>query len=314
MNYNRMHAYTKAGIDALTGFTPDTDPKTIGQLAALLKAYVTATDKTIEPVLKPLINTILGQLEITGPTSIANIGLDPDVPVATAVGVALTAGAASWLLSFAGIDEGESLTHIAELVAGLIGFEELKDVQLKPLIRHGIEKVADMKARAMFQQELPGHGELAALGARGLITAQQYFAWVPFTGLPGQLQEQALQNAYKPVNPRALASLTADIPFDAAQMTRVLQDNSLSPANVDFMLGLLQYNSTKNVRNSYITEAETAYSDGVVSDEELQQILTDAGWSPEAISYATKKALIARRIKLATQTESYIVPEVVAAC
>jgi hypothetical protein len=135
---------------------------------------------------------------------------------------------------------------------------------------------------------------------------------VPFTGLPGQLQQQNLANAYKPINPRAIANLIQDTPFDATQMTAVLRDNSLSPANVNFMLGLLQYNSTKNVRNSYITEAETAYGDGVVSDEELQQILSNAGWSPEAINYATQKALLNRRIKLAAQTESHIVPEVVA--
>lgn len=312
MNYNRMQAWTKAGIDALTGFTPATNPKTIGQLGALLKAYVGATDKTIQPVLEPFINTILGQLKANGPTSIANIGVDPDTPVATAAGIALTAGAAAWLLSFAGIDEGESLTHIAELIGGLLGFEELKDVQLRPLISHGIEKVATMNAKAMFQQELPGHGELAALAARSLITAQQYFAWVPFTGLPGQLQQQNLANAYKPINPRAIASLIADTPFDTAQMQAVLQDNSLSPANVQFLLGLLQYNSTKNVRNSYINEAQTAYGDGVVSDEEFQQVLTNAGWSTEAINFATQKALLQRRIRLAAQTESYIVPEVVA--
>jgi hypothetical protein len=119
----------------------------------------------------------------------------------------------------------------------------------------------------------------------------------------------ALQaGAYRPLSARALATLTLDQPFDTATMREILEDNAMSPDHVNFMLTLLEYNSTKNVRATYVSEAETAYGKGVLGDDELTQILGDIGWSSAAISYVKSKVLLQRRITLASEVEKQVIP------
>ena len=114
--------------------------------------------------------------------------------------------------------------------------------------------------------------------------------------------------AYRPVSPRALATLMQDTPFPTAQMRAILVDNAYSPANVNFLLQMFEYNAVKAVRNSYVAQAETAYQHGVLSDDELNQILGGLGWSNEAINYVIQRAALQRRVTLAAKVEAQIVP------
>jgi hypothetical protein len=72
------------------------------------------------------------------------------------------------------------------------------------------------------------------------------------------------------------------------------------------MLDELEYASTKNVRNSYISEALTAYQKGVMPDHELNDILDSVGWSKEAKKFVTDRAALARRVTLAQKVEQQI--------
>jgi hypothetical protein len=76
------------------------------------------------------------------------------------------------------------------------------------------------------------------------------------------------------------------------------------------MLQVLEYNSTKNVRNAYVTEAIAAYKAGVMPDSELDDILNSVGWSDTAKQFVRSRALLQRRMTLAAEAEKYIVAEV----
>lgn len=116
--------------------------------------------------------------------------------------------------------------------------------------------------------------------------------------------------AYRPVSARALATLTADTPFPTDEMRQILEDNSLSPDHVNFMLTLLEYQSTKTLRNSYIAELETAYKDGIVSDAELRDVLGGVGWSDTAVALVQSKVALQKRTVIAKEIEKLVTLEV----
>src|SRR5215469_5559440 len=130
---------------------------TTDNLKAMFVAFLKKEDSAIAPILEPLVQSIVTLLTPgTGATtSLGNIGVKPGDAISAATGVAMTANIASWLLSYAGVDEGETLTKFVDLIAAAVGYEEIRDVLVGPYIRHGIAAVADMNARSLFRQHLP---------------------------------------------------------------------------------------------------------------------------------------------------------------
>jgi len=290
------------------GLAPD--EHTTANLTAGFKKYLSTADTITAPLVKPLIEAIVSQLKPPGGIipSIGNIHVDPDLPVESATGVALSASAAAWLLSYAGIDAGEPLAHLAELFGGMVGFEELRDVQIGPLLRHGIAKVANMRARALFAQELPASAQAAHWVARGHLDEGKAITWMLFNGTGPEVAGPELRAGYSAISPRALATLVQDAPFPRDKMAEILQDNAVWPDHAHFLLDLLEYNSTKNVRNSYVSELLTAHAKGVMGEDELHQELSGLGWSDQAIHLVEKRALLQRRVTLAAKVEAQIKP------
>ena len=205
-----------------------------------------------------------------------------------------------------------TLNSLGPMLATLSGFDEITHAALAPVFYAGIAQPARYDANSKFRSLLPDLMTARIMLSRRLITQDQFNTLVAYAGLSPDWVAADTALSFRPIQPRALATAIVDTPFPTAQMTQILQDNGLTDANVQFMLGILQYNSTKNVRTSYIQEALTAYGDGVVGDSELNQILTSQGWSDDAVTMATNRALIMRRVKLATEVSSQVVSEVAA--
>ena len=160
------------GVDPTTGKTglPDSFDFESG-LKSIITKWLSGNDAIVRPLLAPLISAVQAQLKPAGATSLGNIGVNPDTPVQTSFGVAINATIASALLSYFGLDIGESVTHIAELISAGVGFEGLRDVTLGPLIHNGIAKVADMQAKSLFRQDGPGLGTLMSMAARTYVVS-----------------------------------------------------------------------------------------------------------------------------------------------
>ncbi len=272
----RVDALLARGVKALKGIGPSTNAATLGQLGPLLKQYVQTTDAIILPVIEPFIAALENQLKPPGATAIGNIGVDPDAPVATAVGVALTAATAGWLLSFAGIDEGESLTHMVEMIGGLLGFEELRDVQIGPLIRNGIGQIAEMNARALFKQNVPGAAALAGLVARGLLTQTRYRQLTPYSGMPDELVSPELEAAYSGLTARRLMPLINTGLFTQADLSDEMTFAGMRQKSQARMLLAAPYLATNTQRNQLITELEAAYVAGILSEADLTSQIDSA--------------------------------------
>lgn len=245
----------------------DTISRDVGGLFA---DVVTVGDVGILPVVQALVAQIRAMLVPPGATQLGVINVNQDRPVAAAISVALTAAAASWLLSFAGVDAGESLTRIAEVIAGAIGFEELRDVVLGPLVRQGIATVAERQARAQFQQELPGTQTLQGLVAQGLLDPNRAKALSLLNGTSDELFPISQLAAYRGLNARQLLRLIETDLFTPQEIADEMRFAGLRGASQERMLRAAPYLATASERASLRSELQSAYVAGLLSDEDLQ--------------------------------------------
>jgi hypothetical protein len=276
MNAARVDALLSRGAKALHDWNPDVNRKMLADFKTLLQGTITKESTVVGALLAPFVDLLETGLTPKTGTQIGNIGIDPNTPINTATSLTISADIAAWIGSYFGIDEGASLAKLVELVAAIVGFDELNEVTLGPLIRHGVAKVADMQARKLYQQELPGAGALAGLAARGLITPQQYFSWVPYTGLPGELWEQTREAAYSGLGARRMLPLIQTGLFTQADIADELTFSALRPASMHRYLLAAPFLATTTERNQLRTELENAYVAGVLSDADLTSAIDSA--------------------------------------
>lgn len=201
-----------------------------------------------------------------------------------------------------------SLNGVGPMLATLAGFEEVTKNAIGATLRVGIGTPATYDAQSKFRPYLPGAAAALTLSARRKLLDADMNALLDFNGISPTYRAALNAGKYRPISPRALATLTLDQPFDRTQMQEILEDNSMSPDHVQFMLTQLEYNSTKNVRAQFIAEAERAYDKGVMGDREFAQILGDAGWSSAAIQLIKSKVLLQRRVTLGSEVEKQVIP------
>jgi hypothetical protein len=237
--------------------------------AAEFASAIQARDTVVTPAVKALIGAIVADLTPAGGTTIGNVGVDADKPVSDALGITLSAAFVAYLLAFVGIDEGEPLTRLAEIVGGAVGFEELRDVQIGPLIRNGIGKVAEMNARAKFRQELPDYGTLAQWAAMGLLTPARLAQLAGFTGIPSELEPVASASSFRGLNPRQLLRLIETNLFSAADIADELTFSAMRPVSQHRMIVAAPYLATAAERSSLRATIENAAVAGLLADADV---------------------------------------------
>src|SRR5262249_47438482 len=148
------------------------------------------------------------------------------------------------------VDWGESLTHIAELVAGAIGFEQLQDVVIGPLVQHGIKAVADMNARRLFRQHIPSSGDTAEMSARGIIPHALTNQLLSYDGLNDQLQEAVVTAAQQGISPRQLIQLLPTGLLTADDLTDELTFLGMRPRSQQRMQLVAPYLAARRERDN----------------------------------------------------------------
>jgi hypothetical protein len=255
---------------------PDSHAPVRDQLRNMFQQYIKSSDDVVVPIIRPIIDTITGQLRPTGPVSTGIINVNPETPIATALGISMTAALAAWLMSYLGIDVGEPLAHVAELIAGMVGFEEIRDVEIGPLINRGIAKVADNNAKATFRQEIPGAGVLAGLAARGLISQKQWDLLHGYSGLPGELTEATLAGAHSGLNPRLLLKLLDTGLFTDRDIADEMTFNGVRPESQHRMILAAPWLATKSERDQLKATLEKAYAQGLLTDSDFTSRVDEA--------------------------------------
>ena len=223
----------------------------------------------IQTILEGVLTTITAALKPPGATQVGNIQVNPDRVLADISAVGLNVYTVSGLIGLLREGAAEQLAHAAELILGLLGFDELKEVQIGPLVKYGIARIAEMQAKKTFGQELPGATALADLASRGLITNPQYFTWVPYTGLPGELWEQTREAAYRGLNARQMLRLIETGLYSQAEINDELTFSGMRPLSQQRMLRAAPYLATNTERNALRSSLEKAYIAGLMDDPTL---------------------------------------------
>jgi hypothetical protein len=265
------------GYDIDTGARMDTS---LGPAAKWLADGLTSglklTDAVIEPVLKPFIEAVAAQIKPLSVPPIGGAGVDLDKPVASVLSIAGTSALSMYVLSFLGVDSGESLHKVSELIEAAIGWEQLRDVQIGPLVTEGLSKIAHQQARALFQQDLPGSGTISSWVARGLMTSADAAKLYPLNGLHNTLAPIAEKSAFHGMSPRIMLRLIDTGLFTDAEIADELTFSGMRPASQHRMIVAAGYLSTQPQRHQLQAAYEAQYRAGLLDQAALFSLLDAA--------------------------------------
>jgi hypothetical protein len=269
-----------------------------------VKNLIKAEDTVLGPIIEQFLGDLTSQLIPSTAPEIGNIHVNPDTPVTTATGVTLTALFFAWLLSYAGIDVGESLTKMAEYVGAAIGFEELRDVQVGPLIRHGIGKVAEINAKQLFRQELPGSGTILGLYARRLVDQGTTIDLLGKEGLHPTLITPMSTASQHGIQPRQLIRAFESGLFTDADIRDELTFSGMRDVSINRILKLAPWLATNPQRNALIGSAEKACIAGLLTTDDLLVVVDNAEHITDLHTLISQRIGLEQRLSLAKEYES----------
>jgi len=240
--------------------------------------FLDPNDSIVQEGVKWLIEILGEQLKPAKgfSTRLGDIGVNPDKPVGNVASVALTSAVLAWIASSAHVDWGESLTKMAEYIAALVGFEEIRDVVISPLIRHGLAAVADMNARSLFRQHLPRGQDATEWLARGLITPEFARRLLNFDGFGDEIQPPAIAAAQTGINPRQLLRMLPTGLLTSQDVTDELTFNGLRQVSQHRFQLVAPYLATERQRSQLRTALEEAFVAGLLADGDYTAQLDSA--------------------------------------
>ena len=223
----------------------------------------------IQDVITPILATVTGALKPPGATQLGVINVNPDTVLADVTAVGLNLYIMTALVGLLSAGAGERLAEIVEVATGVLGFEELKEVQIGPLVDEGIRKVAQFQARAKFQQELPGTSTLQSYVAMGLLGQQRAQALSLFNGTSDEMFPISQLAAYRGLNARQMLRLIETDLFSQAEIADELTFSAMRPVSQARMLRAAPYLATAPQRSALIATIESAAVAGLLSDADL---------------------------------------------
>lgn len=267
----------------------------------------------IQDVIEPILQTVTGALKPADgfrPT-LGVINVNPDTVLAdvTAVGINLFIMCA--IVGLVSEGAGERLAEISEVATGVLGFEELKEVQIGPLVEHGIAAIAEMQAKATFQQELPATAAMQGWVAQGLMTAARAKALSLFNGTPDEIYPIQQAASYRGLNPRQILRLIETDIFSQTDIADELTFSGMRGVSQGRMLQAAPYLATASERSSLRSTLESAYAAGLLSDADLESrviaIESNTDLANLVVSRARLQKLIAETKALETEYTSLFV-------
>lgn len=263
-------------------------------ITAAFSKYLTANDKVLEPLTTGLLGALKAQL--TPPPgyapAIGALGVDPNAAVASATGIALSAAVAAWIAQGLGAANGSNLKRITELIAGAIGWEQLRDVQIGPLVRNGIGAAAEMNARKTMRQWLPSAGEILNLYARGLISQLNAEGLLPYWGVQDESFSTLEAAAYHGLQPRQLIRAFESGLFTTSDLKDELTFSGMRPASQARMLLLAPYLASNTERNEYKAALQTAFEENVIDAPTFESSLSSAEHDTNGVGLREKAAAV----------------------
>lgn len=257
-----------------------------GLVTGALESIITAEFDVTGAVFAPIIKAMLA-VHSNALSSLKNVKPgDEQVPATTLLSEAVGAGvgahfaavAAETLYPFKQL----GLPQMAALLAQLAGFGEIMSGILEPEMAALITIPHRYATNARARSTLPNERDALNLYSRGVITDAATETLLGYAGISTDYTAAIKTGAYRPLQPRALAALLIDSPFPAAQIQDALTFAGLRPSDITFLLPLLEANSTRTVRQGYLTALEQSVELGTDTPQALSQAMQDMNYSATA--------------------------------
>jgi hypothetical protein len=268
-------AWVIAAIAALGKSLPDLwekfKPTVEAGLHTGFKKALETADSVMTPIIEPLLDDIKELLKPKGgaPTTIGNIHVDIRDVMEKVHGMAFSATVVAWLASYAAIDGGPPLKDFAEKIAHCIDFDEIGAGTIAALNRHGIAAVADMQARALFQQHIPRAGDVADWAARGIAPTQLTHQLMRFDGCNDEIAGHLVTSAQRSIVGFQLLRLMRTGLFDDTDLRDEMLFGGMRKASQDRMVLAAPYIASDAERKGLNSALEAAYVAGLLNDNDL---------------------------------------------
>jgi hypothetical protein len=257
----------------------------------------------IYPIVKGLVEGVVKQLEPAHAVHIGDAGVNPELlltktlaPVFILNGVALVAGYLGWEMS-------EQLKSYVEWAAALTGLEEIRELEVGARMRFGPVRVAEMNAKRMYRQEIPGSSVLYGLASRALVTEARAAAINGYNGVPDELHGPLQTAAYGGLNPRQLLRLSATGLFDEHDLADEMTFAGLRAVSQHRMLLAAPYLASEPQRAQLRSALEKGYVEGFVAENDLVQQLDDAEHNTSRTFLVLDRVRLEKRMSIAKLLE-----------
>jgi hypothetical protein len=261
----------------------------VQNFVSTMSANGNALTDTIKPAVSALaagaFNTSAANLTGAGVSTPDNAAAQAASAFAEAFGFGISSAAVTAAFEALFPEKLNSLNGVGPMLAQMAGFEEVAKAVLEPLYANAFGKSLDYKYRSLFKPDFPDEADAVSWHARRLDKEWKLEDVFAVSGLKPQFENAYIQGAYRPVQPRVLMNAYTDAPFPHDEIKDLLEFNGYRDADVTLMLDAFEKNSTKNVRQQFLTAAVRSTELGTQTPQQLDSDMTLLGFSDDAKSW-----------------------------
>jgi len=226
--------------------------------------------------IKAILDKVKSAVRPAGPVTLFNTSTNADQALADVATTMLDLKLMQTLIALFREGAGEQLEHLSERVLAIVGLEEIREVQLGPLVAYGMGRQAEHNAKATFMQELPGVGEVSNWLARGLIDKPTAETIMKFNGRHTDVYPVTAAAAQHGMSPRIMLRLIDTGLFTAAEIADELTFSGMRPTSQHRMIVAAGYLFTQPQRHQLQAAYEAEYRAGLLDQAELFNLLDAA--------------------------------------
>lgn len=256
----------------------------------MIQSALSAQRNILRVPLVAALNKIKSAVRPSSAPTLFNPNTDADTALADVLTTMLDIKLMQMLVSVFREGTAEQLEHLSERILAIVGLEEIREVQLGPLVAYGMARQAEHNAKATFMQELPGVGEVGSWLARGLIDKPTAEAILKFNGRHTDLYPVTATAAQHGMSPRIMLRLIDTGLFTDAEIADELTFSGMRPASQHRMIVAAGYLSTQPQRHQLQAAYEAQYRAGLLDQADLTSLLDAADHNTD------RNDLILRRV------------------
>lgn len=157
---------------------------------------------------------------------------------------------------------------------------------------------------------LPTLGQALELYSKRVINAAQKDSLFSYAGIASGYVAPLTAGGYRAISPFMLSAGFENMDVPTTTLQHAFEYMGLRPQDIPLAQQAIEVRSLQSVKQAYVQAALAAYEAGVLADTDIQNVLTNAQYGKAATNYVMQTAYLKRQVKLAADTETYIVPEV----